>query len=166
MQLKHWFPKTVIQKSGEKTNPFTATSGFPRPQGLIAWNKLDSQACNICRCKTHTRFKEKKGGSFFHPGIEDLTNGPRCVSCDRVMRYLGFFSGSVASPWVRFRSLARWIRKMGKTPNLRAKKGGWNTHRLKVEEVFGGRDMCFFCFWQCALCQTDWLNILYIKYYI
>lgn len=28
-------------------------------QGLIAWNKLDSQACNICRCKTHTRSKKK-----------------------------------------------------------------------------------------------------------
>ena len=26
--------------------------------------------------------------------------------------------------------------------------------------------MLFSCFWQCALCQTDWLNILYIKYYI
>ena len=47
-------------KKAEKKKPFTATSGFLRPQGLIAWNKLDSQACNICRCKTHTRFKEKR----------------------------------------------------------------------------------------------------------
>ena len=67
-------------KKAEKKNPFTATSGFLRLQGLIAWNKLDRiSACNICRCKTHTRPQRKKGRKLL-PSRNvkwDLTNGPR-----------------------------------------------------------------------------------------